>query len=53
MTIVAGIIGFIIGVLCGLLAGARHMELECETAYLTGHVDGYGKAVEDGREELA
>ena len=51
--IVTAIFGFTIGVLCGLLVGGRHLEWECETAYLTGHVDGYSKAVEDGREDVA
>ena len=48
--VVAGIIAFTIGTLFGLWIAGRHIDLECETAYLTGHVDGYGKAMFDAGE---
>jgi hypothetical protein len=42
----AGVAGFLLG----MLATARHVDLECERAYLTGHVDGYRKAQDDSGE---
>ena len=48
--IVSFIFGLSIGMIAGLFLAGRHVELECETAYLSGHVDGYGKAVADGGE---
>ena len=36
------------GATLGVSFGVRHLERECEKAYLTGHVDGYEKAVRDG-----
>ena len=50
LMIAAGILLFTTGFLFGFMVAVRHVELECETAYLTGHVDGYGKAVADGGE---
>ena len=50
LTIAAAILTFTTGFLFGFIVAVRHVELECETAYLTGHVDGYGKAVADGGE---
>lgn len=43
-------IGFSFGAIFGIVMGVRHLELECEKAYLTGHVDGYNKAVADSGE---
>ena len=41
--------GFALGCIVGLLIASRHVEQECEIAYVTGHVDGYRKARdEDG-----
>jgi hypothetical protein len=41
--LIAGTTGFIIG----MMVAGRHVERECEMAYLTGHVDGYRKAEDD------
>lgn len=38
------------GCVAGMLVTGRHFELECEQAYLTGHVDGYRKAQDDAGE---
>ena len=49
--IVAGaILTFTTGFLFGFMVAVRHVDLECETAYLSGHVDGYGKAMFDAGE---
>jgi hypothetical protein len=45
--IAAGFIGVAVGAAGGMLMVGRHIELECEQAYLTGHVDGYRKAEDD------
>lgn len=37
----------VIGTAVGLLFGLRHVDRECEKGYLTGHVDGYEKALFD------
>ena len=50
LAIVSGIFGLSIGMIAGLFLAGRHVELECETAYLSGHVDGYGKAMLDAGE---
>ena len=50
LIVAAGILTFTTGFLFGMLVGVRHVDLECETAYLTGHVDGYGKAMLDAGE---
>ena len=50
MTIAVGIVGFAVGMLLGIIIAARHVELECEEAYLYGHVDGYRKAEDDAGE---
>jgi hypothetical protein len=39
--------GFAAGCIVGLLIASRHLEQQCENAYLTGHVDGYRKAEDD------
>jgi hypothetical protein len=41
----AGTTGFIIG----MMVAGRHVERECEMAYLTGHVDGFRKAEEEAQ----
>jgi len=45
-----GFFTFMVGFLFGMAVAGRHVDRECEMAYLTGHVDGYGKAVADGGE---
>lgn len=50
MTIAVGIVAFAVGCILGLVMGARHVEDECEAAYLYGHVDGYRKAQDDAGE---
>ena len=45
-----GTIAFSVGTFFGLWMAGRHIDLECESAYLHGHVDGYSKAVADGGE---
>lgn len=37
----------VIGTAAGLMFGLRHLDRECEKGYLTGHVDGYEKALFD------
>jgi len=44
------IIAFAFGATFGIFIVGRHFELECERAYLTGHVDGYRKAQDDSGE---
>ena len=39
-----------VGCIAGMVIVGRHFELECEQAYLTGHVDGYRKAQDDAGE---
>lgn len=50
LAIVTGIFGLSIGIIVGMFLAGRHIEFECETAYLTGHVDGYAKAMADAGE---
>jgi hypothetical protein len=50
LIIAAAVFGVSAGSILGLLIGTRHTELECEKAYLTGHVDGYRKAQDDSGE---
>lgn len=45
--IAAGIFSFICGTIAGIIIGTRHTDLEAEKGYLTGHVDGYEKALFD------
>ena len=47
LLIAAVIIAFGFGAAFGIFVVGRHVELECERAYLTGHVDGYEKAMWD------
>jgi hypothetical protein len=42
-----GFAGLSLGAIGGMLIVGRHIELEVEQAYLTGHVDGYRKAQDD------
>lgn len=41
LAIAAAVIAFAFGMAFGILIASRHVELECEEAYITGHVDGY------------
>jgi len=42
-----------VGAIGGMMVASRHVDTECEMAYLTGHVDGYGAAMSDlGEEDL-
>ena len=50
LMVAAAILTFTTGFLFGMLVGVRHVDFECETAYLSGHVDGYGKAMLDAGE---
>ena len=47
MTIILTIIGFAVAFAAGVLLGAWSIERQAEIGYLTGHVDGYGKALAD------
>ncbi len=44
--------GFAFGCIVGMFLVGRHVEQECEVAYVTGHVDGYRKAQDDSGEVL-
>ena len=46
LALFTGALGFLIGT----MFGRSTVERECEVAYLTGHVDGYGKAMDDSGE---
>jgi hypothetical protein len=50
LLIAAGFIGVAVGAIFGMFIVGRHVEWECEQAYLTGHVDGYRKAEDDSGE---
>jgi alpha/beta superfamily hydrolase len=52
MELIIGVLlfGFAFGCIVGMALIGRHVEHECEKAYLTGHVDGYRKAQDDSRE---
>jgi len=50
LLIAVGVMAFAFGAAFGIFVVARHFELEREQAYLTGHVDGYSKAVADSGE---
>ena len=50
LMVAGAILAFTTGFLFGFMVAVRHVDLECETAYLTGHVDGYGKAMLDAGE---
>ena len=52
LLIAVGIFGVSVGTIVGMLFSARHTDQQCEIAYLSGHVDGYTKAVEDSGEGL-
>jgi hypothetical protein len=45
--IVVAVNGILFGFMLGLLYGSRHTDRDGELAYVTGHVDGYGKALDD------
>ena len=44
------LIGLALGFTIGVIWASWHIVEELEVAYLTGHVDGYGKAMHDYRE---
>ena len=48
--IATAIVSGAFGCIFGMLIVGRHFELECEKAYLYGHVDGYRKASDDAGE---
>lgn len=50
--IAAGIFSFICGTIAGIIIGTRHTDLEAEKGYLTGHIDGYEKALVDYEKAL-
>jgi hypothetical protein len=50
--IVISVASLSVGMIAGMAIVGRHVEHECEVAYLTGHVDGYGKAMDDCGEVL-
>ena len=50
LIIVVAAIGLSVGCIFGMFLIGRHIELEVERAYLSGHVDGYGKAMFDSGE---
>jgi hypothetical protein len=39
--------GVFAGYIVGLLTASRHVARDAEMAYVTGHVDGYEKAMQD------
>ena len=47
LAIAIAVVSAATGCIAGMVIVGRHFELECEQAYLTGHVDGYRKAEED------
>jgi hypothetical protein len=48
----ATIVAVSAGTILGMLIASRHIDEECEMAYLAGHVDGYSKAVADSGEVI-
>ena len=47
LIIVAAVNGLMLGYILGALTAWRGVDRDVEMAYLTGHVDGYGKAMHD------
>ena len=45
--IIVAAIGFAAGTVAQVFASRRDIGEECNWAYLTGHVDGYEKAMQD------
>ena len=50
LLIVIGALGIGAGCIAGMLLASTHIDFEVERAYLTGHVDGYRKAMDDSGE---
>jgi hypothetical protein len=46
-TVIFAAIAFAAGTIVQVFASRRDMDRECNHAYLTGHVDGYEKAMWD------
>ena len=46
-TIIIAAIAFAAGTVAQVFASRRDIDRECNHAYLTGHVDGYEKAMQD------
>lgn len=46
-TLIIAAIAFAAGTVAQVFASGRDIDRECDRAYLTGHVDGYGKALHD------
>jgi hypothetical protein len=47
-TVIFAAIAFAAGTIVQVFASRRDIDRECNHAYLTGHVDGYEKAMFDG-----
>jgi hypothetical protein len=47
-TVIFAAIAFAAGTIAQVFASRRDIDRECNHAYLTGHVDGYEKAMFDG-----
>lgn len=47
LTIAIGIVALAVGTVAGMILASRHFDYDCEISYLSGHVDGYNKAVID------
>jgi hypothetical protein len=43
----AAVNGIVFGYILGLLTASRHVARDTEMAYVTGHVDGYEKGMQD------
>ena len=46
-TIMIAAVAFAAGTVAQVFASRRDIDRECNHAYLTGHVDGYDKAMQD------
>jgi hypothetical protein len=44
---IAALFALVVGLTFGLIVGLRHAGRDADMAYLYGHVDGYGKALDD------
>jgi hypothetical protein len=45
-----GLFGFAFACILGRAILGRHVDYQCEVAYVTGHCDGYTKAMHDYQE---
>ncbi len=50
MTVLAALVCLAVGFAIGVRATGRHIDHQCEVAYVTGHCDGYTKAMHDYQE---